>query len=360
MTSRYQRQIILPGFGEITQQKLAGSRILVIGAGGLGCPVLQSLTVAGIGCLGIVDFDTVSLTNLHRQVLFSEADNGRKKVKAAKEKLMLLNSELMCNIYDFAIEAANAFELIQNYDIVVDCTDVLETKYLVNDVCALLKKPLVYASIYQFEGQVSVFHYEKETRNLRDLFAEIPRHKSVVNCGESGVLGVLTGIIGNFQANEVIKTIMESGEILSGKILIYNSLNNEFQTLSFPARPGIFRARDSQEIFRKNYGLNCGNIEQIDSLESLKKVLENPQSVIVDVRNEDETPKVRDFRVKEIPLQNLERNLNELEQNEHLIFLCQSGIRSIQAIEMLRSKTSGKKLYNIRKGISLFQNEQRD
>lgn len=347
--------MILPGFGEQAQEKLACSKVLVIGAGGLGCPVLQFLTASGIGSLGVVDFDTVSLTNLHRQTLFSESDVGRKKVEVVKEKLKLQNSELKCEIYDFALEPSNAVDLIKNYDVILDCTDVLNTKYLINDVCALLKKPLVYASIYQFEGQISVFHYGKEPRNLRDLFPEISHYDAMASCEHTGVMGVLTGIMGNFQANEALKIIIGSGEVISGKILIYNNLKNEFQTISFPEKSGIFLARNQDEILRKNYDLNCTNIVHIDSLEDLQKILTVPSSVIVDVRNQDETPKVHGFSIKEIPLKDLEERFEELEQNEHLVFFCQSGVRSIKAIQLFQSKTSGKKLYNIRKGISLFQ-----
>lgn len=354
MKERYQRQIILPGFGEEAQEKLAHAKVLVTGAGGLGCPVLQILAAGGVGFLGIIDFDTVSLSNLHRQTLFSENDIGRKKVEAAKEKLIFQYPELKCEIYDFALEPAHAFDLIQNYDVIVDCTDDIHTKYLINDVCGLLKKPLVYASIYQFEGQVSVFHYGKKAGNLRDIFPEIPRNDTTDSCEQTGVMGVLTSTIGNLQANEVFKIIIGSGKISSGKILIYNHLNNEFQTISFAKKINTFRAESPEEILRQHYKLNCNHFVQIDSKEELEKILTKERSVIVDVRNQNEMPRINGFNVKEIPLDDLEKNLPELEQNEHLIFLCQSGIRSVKAIQSIQSKTE-KKLYNIRKGISLFR-----
>lgn len=355
MNLRYQRQIILPGFGEEAQQKLRDSKVLVIGAGGLGCPVLQSLSAAGVGCLGIVDFDTVSLTNLHRQTLFSEKDLGRKKVEVSREKLFALNSELKYETYDFAIQPSNAIELIQKYDVVIDCTDDLGTRYLVNDVCAWWKKPLVYASIFRTEGQVSVFHFGEEPRNLRDLFPEIPNRDSVISCGESGVLGVLTSLVGNFQANEAIKIIIGQEAVLSGEILIYNHLKNHFQKIQFPQRNDIFIPHNKTEILKNNSNFNCVNVKQINSLVDLKEVLKLKNSVIIDVRNEDEIPEVKNENIKRIPLQELERNLSEMEKNEHLIFLCQSGVRSMSAVKLVQSKFSNKKLYNIKNGVSIFQ-----
>ncbi|RMI26214.1 MAG: molybdopterin-synthase adenylyltransferase MoeB, partial [Calditrichaeota bacterium] len=235
--ARYHRHIIIPEFGIEGQQKLKAARVLVVGTGGLGSPLLLYLAAAGVGTLGIVDFDVVEDSNLHRQVLFNQQDLGMPKVEAAKKRLMALNPHIEVVTYNTRLTSANALEIIRDYDVVADGTDNFPTRYLVNDACVLLGKPNVYASIFQFEGQVSVFNYVDKNGevgpNYRCLYPEPPPPGLVPNCAEGGVLGVLPGIIGCLQANEVIKVITGIGEPLSGRLLIFDALKFEVRILKF-------------------------------------------------------------------------------------------------------------------------------
>ncbi len=234
---RYHRQIILPEFGEEGQQKLFLAKVLVIGAGGLGCPALQYLTAAGIGTIGIVDDDTVALNNLHRQVLYSVNDIGLSKAERATKILQQLNPEIKIVAYNERLHNQNALTLFDEYDIIIDGTDNFSTRYMINDACVLLNKPLVYGAISQFEGQVSVFKNGKEDDvNYRDIFPDPPKEGEVLNCAEAGVLGVLPGIIGTMMANETIKLITGIGEPLVNQLFTYNALNNQVYQLSLSSR----------------------------------------------------------------------------------------------------------------------------
>lgn len=352
---RYKRQIILPGFGEIAQQKLAHAKVLVIGAGGLGCPVLQYLCASGIGQIGVVDFDIVSISNLHRQVLFHEKDVGRKKVDVIRKKLASQNSRLNIRAYECMLSRDNAFELVAAYDIIVDCTDNFASRYLLNDVCYLLKKPLVYASIFRFEGQLSVFHYGENPRNLRDLFPDIPNPASVPSCNEAGVIGVLTGIMGNFQANEVIKIITGIGQVTSGNLLVFDSLNYKTLLFQIPSSASTFKPEHKDEILKRSYDYTCENLYQITDLIELEHLIKHDKTILIDVRNPHEFPRITKYNLKEMPLHRLGQNLEQLESFETLIFICQSGIRSLKAIETVRKQYPEKKYFNIKNGIALFQ-----
>ena len=232
---RYNRQIILPNFGTEAQEKLSQAKVLVVGAGGLGCPVLQFLTAAGVGSLGIVDFDTVTISNLQRQILFDESLVGRNKAIAAKEKLQQLNSEIKITAFPEELTSQNAVSLLENYDIAVGCTDNFSSRYLLDDACCSSDKPWVYGAVYQYEGQVSVFNAEKEgtKTNYRDLFPQLPRPGNTPNSNQLGVLGTLTGIIGTLQAQEVIKLITGIGEILAGKLLMFNVLTYQIRIIRY-------------------------------------------------------------------------------------------------------------------------------
>ena len=221
--SRYNRHIILSEIGQAGQDKISNAKVLVIGAGGLGCPILQYLTAAGVGSIGIVDFDSVNISNLQRQVLFGTSTLGKNKAEAAKQRLEDLNDEISIVAYPKKLTHSNAVDLFHKYDIIVDGTDNFETRYLVNDACIISNKPLVFGAIYKFEGQVSIFNY-KNGPSYRCIFPHPPEKGSIPNCSEVGVLGVLPGIIGAMQANEVIKIILEFGNMLSGKLLCFNAL----------------------------------------------------------------------------------------------------------------------------------------
>lgn len=224
---RYSRHLLLPEIGASGQQKLNDASVLVIGCGGLGCPALQYLAAAGVGRLGLVDADTVSISNLQRQILFGSKDIGRNKAEVAKERLSDLNPHILFDIYPEMLTQQNAEAIISQYDLVLDCCDNFETRYLIGDVTAHLHRPLVFGSIYQFEGQVSVFNYENGPA-YRDIFPEAP--EGVRPASEVGVLGVLPGVIGSIQATEAVKIITGAGEVLSGKLLLYDALKMSFQT----------------------------------------------------------------------------------------------------------------------------------
>ena len=238
---RYDKQIALPEVGEAGQQKLAEAKVLVVGAGGLGCPALQYLVAAGIGTIGIVDGDVVNETNLHRQVLYTNSDVGKPKVEVAAERLYQLNPEVKINTYSDFLTAKNAMDIVANYDLIVDATDNFAARYRINDVCVKLDKPFVYGAIHRFEGQVSVFNY-KGGPTYRCLFPEYPTENQIPNCNETGVLGVLPGIVGTHQATEVLKMILGIGEVLSGKLMTLNLLTNSSQ---------IFECSRSEEQVQK-------------------------------------------------------------------------------------------------------------
>ena len=233
---RYNRHIILSEIGQTGQNKISDAKVLVIGAGGLGCPVLQYLTAAGVGTIGIIDFDVVEISNLQRQVLFGTSSLGKNKAMAAKQRLEDLNDSISIIAYAEKLTHKNAINLFNQYDIIVDGTDNFETRYLVNDACVSLDKPLVSASVMGFSGQLSVFNY-KNGPSYRCLFPKAPEPEFAPNCDELGVLGVLPGILGSLQANEVLRICLDIGEVLSGKLLIFDGLNSSFQSLNFSKNP---------------------------------------------------------------------------------------------------------------------------
>ena len=229
--NRYSRQIILPEVGDSGQQKLQNARVLVIGAGGLGCPVLQYLAAVGVGNIGIVDFDKVEVHNLHRQILYTENHVGQLKASTAKTILENLNPNINIQSFEEKLTLENAKDIITNFDLVVDGTDNFTTRYIINDTCVLLNKPLIYGSIFKFEGQVAVFNYNN-SKNLRNIFPEPPNPKDVPNCSLNGVLGTLPGIIGTLMAQETLKLILEL-PTLKNELLLFDTLNFNFTKLKF-------------------------------------------------------------------------------------------------------------------------------
>lgn len=252
LEERYSRHYSLDEVGRTGQEKIAAAKVLVIGAGGLGCPVLQYLTSAGVGLIGIADGDFVSLCNLQRQTLYATEDVGVLKVSCAINNLKRVNPEITFHSISKLITALNAFEVIADYDIVVDCTDQIHMRYLLSDVCSVLNIPLVFGAIHKFEGQVSVFNY-KEGPNFRDLYPTPPTPETVPNCNNVGVLGVLPGIIGIAQANEVLKIIVGYGEVLSGKIWTFNAKNNSSYSIGFGKTDIRDYPKTKEEIKNRNY-----------------------------------------------------------------------------------------------------------
>jgi sulfur-carrier protein adenylyltransferase/sulfurtransferase len=328
---RYNRQIILPNWGIEAQEKVKASRVLVIGAGGLGCPVLSYLAATGIGTIGIMDFDVVEVSNLQRQVLYDMNDVGKNKAFAASQKLETFNPLVNIIAIDKGLEKSNALEIIAHYDIVVDATDNFETRYLINDACVILNKPFVFASILGFEGQVSVFNY-KDGPTYRCLYTEPPAKKNAPNCNENGVIGTLAGTVGCIQANEVLKIISGVGETLSGKLLIADLLNNKFSTLKI-----VTVAENKKIKTLGEYNTVCDSepIQFISKTNFAEKFLQVPH-LSIDVSDEYEfIPIEKDS--KNIPLYEIEEH-NFENPGVPLVLYCKSGMRSRQAALILSKK----------------------
>jgi len=255
---RYARHIILPGVGAAGQARLKRGSVLVVGAGGLGVPVLQYLVAAGVGRIGIVEMDKVDPSNLQRQVLYGIQDIGRSKAEVAKERLEALNPHIQMDLYPIRLDSTNALEVLGPYDLVLDCTDNFPSRYLVNDACVLLDKPLVYGAIHQFEGQISVFHH-RGGPCYRCLYPTPPKPGTVPNCAEAGVFGVLPGVIGSLMASEALKVLLELGEVLSGKLLLYDGLEPAFRTLHLTRNPACPVCGDKPTVLElQDYEVFCG------------------------------------------------------------------------------------------------------
>lgn len=328
-STRYNRQAILPEIGAEGQQKLSKSKVLVIGAGGLGAAILPYLAGVGVGEIGIVDDDFIDVSNLHRQVIYKTSAVGKSKAEEAKLMISELNPELKVNDFSEKLSGKNAISLFEKYDIIVDATDNISIKYLINDACVVTNKPMVYGSIFRFQGQVSVFNFQNGP-TYRCLYPD--ENSNALNCEDAGVIGVSVGIIGMFQANEVIKMILGIGEILNGKILVYNILKNEQQKFDFEKNSTL---EMSKEEFDKRYNSDENQIEEI-KFELLLNEIENDDTLFLDVRNEDELPRINFKNSIQIPLLNLVGEIKNLNKNKTIYVFCQSGIRSKIATELLQ------------------------
>ncbi len=356
---RYQRQMLLKEFGESGQEKLLQASVLVIGAGGLGCPVLLYLTAAGIGTIGIADHDIVNLTNLHRQVLYSVNDIGLPKVERATAILQRLNPDINIIPFNQRLTVENALEIIRPFDIIIDGTDNFSSRYMINDACILLDKPLVYGAISQFEGQVAIFNYRKnsndKTVNYRDIFPQPPKEDEVLNCAEGGVLGVLPGIIGAMLANETIKLITGIGSPLINRLLTYNTLNNHVYEIELISRAETRSLIPANEmLFRQmNYECPCSSSTLFCEIDgsAFDDMLEKKTMDVIDVRELDEMPEVNEFYHQKIPLKQIAGLMPGIKADTVVVF-CQSGKRSQQAAIRLSGifgKT--KKIYSLQGGI---------
>ncbi len=362
--ARYNRHVILPEFGFEGQQKLKASKVLVVGSGGLGSPVLLYLAAAGVGTIGVIDFDVVTDSNLQRQVLFGVKDINNSKVDAAKRRLLDLNPHINIVPYNFSLSSANALDIISEYDTVADGSDNFPTRYLVNDACVLSGKPYVYASISQFEGQVSVFNLvdkKGETGpNYRDLYPAPPPPGAVMDCGEAGVLGILPGIIGTLQALEVIKLITGIGELLSGRYFMFDALNFETKTFRIKrdsgnplngAQPSITGLID-YEIFCGTKNINTP-VKEI-SVNELQEMLAKKASFqFIDVREAGEYALVN-IGAELIPLSAIVENWAVIAKDKKVVLHCKSGSRSAQAIRILEEKFGFTNLYNLAGGITAY------
>lgn len=353
--------MLLKNFGEEGQQKLSGASVLVVGAGGLGCPALQYLVAAGVGKIGIVDDDVVSLHNLHRQVLYTTTDVGSSKAMVAAKRLGEMNPEVEITPYAFRLTNKNAPSVIREHSIVLDASDNFATRYLVNDACVILNKPLVYGAISQFEGQVAAFNAGEKAVNYRDLFPQPPEPGSVLNCAEAGVLGVLPGIVGTIQATEVIKLITGIGQPLINRLLTYDALthNSYVFELTRRAETASLIPKDAQVFEAMDYDWLCNASQDVEEIEPVffNTLLEDDKTTIIDVREEGEQPAVNEFGHLKMPLSKLKSNVL-LPDSDTLILFCQSGKRSKDAASIISSIFGeSKKIYSLKGGILQWKQE---
>ncbi|HPH88561.1 MAG TPA: molybdopterin-synthase adenylyltransferase MoeB [Chitinophagales bacterium] len=361
--ARYSRHIIIPEFNIEGQKKLKAAKVLVIGTGGLGSPMLLYLAAAGVGTIGIVDFDVVDDSNLQRQVLYSVKDVGRPKVEAAKERILGLNPHINVIAYNEHLSSKNALEIFKDYDVVADGTDNFPTRYLVNDACVLTGIPNVYASIFRFDGQVSVFNYNNGP-NYRDLYPEPPPPGLVPSCAEGGVLGVLPGIIGSLQANEVIKVITGIGETLSGRLFAFDALN--FSTKIFKIGKDKSNPLNGENPTIKeliDYQQFCGivpdvineKVKEITVQELKQKMDAKEDFQLIDVREKHEYDFVN-LGAELIPLNSVLDNVEKFSRDKQVIVHCKGGVRSAKAIQALEEK-GFTNLYNLKGGIVAYAKE---
>lgn len=359
---RYSRQIILKGFGEVAQQKLLAAKVLVIGAGGLGCPALQYLVAMGIGTIGIVDDDTISLSNLHRQVLYDTNDIGKMKVAVAAEKLKAINPDIDINTYPVWIDQNNILTLFKQYDFILDGTDNFESRYLINDACVLLKKPLIFAAVSGYEGQLAIFNVADDHQihtNYRDLFPVPPNAGEIPNCEENGVLGALPGVLGTMAAAEATKLITNIGKPLINTLLHYNLLTQEQYKLQISPAKNYKLPTAEIEFLNMNYHNNCTLPEAYEEIDMAKLLVlkERASTRLIDVRERHEVPQLDPQVFSQIPMSELAHFLKSDIQEEHIVFLCQHGIRSVAAAERLSEKYgNAKKIYSLKGGIAKWRN----
>ncbi|NJK99402.1 MAG: molybdopterin-synthase adenylyltransferase MoeB [Spirulinaceae cyanobacterium RM2_2_10] len=365
---RYARHLILPEVGLEGQKRLKAASILCIGTGGLGSPLLLYLAAAGIGRLGIVDFDIVDSSNLQRQVIHGTSWVGKPKIASAKQRILEINPHCQVDLYETRLTSENALEILKPYDIVVDGTDNFPTRYLTNDACVLLDKPNVYGSIFRFEGQATVFNYEGGP-NYRDLYPEPPPPGMVPSCAEGGVLGVLPGLIGCIQATEAIKIALGAGTTLSGRLLLYNSLDMKFRELKLrpnPVRPVIEKLIDYEQFCGIPQARAAEEKQKMSvpemTVQELKQLLDSGADdyVLLDVRNPNEYEIAKIDGAVLVPLPEIEKGpgvetVKSLANGHRLIAHCRSGVRSATALGIL--KEHGLEGTNVKGGILAWSQE---
>lgn len=339
---RYSCQIALPGFGKAGQELLQKAKVLIVGIGGLGCPAAQYLTAAGVGTLGIVDYDVVSIGNLHRQVLFIHQDAGLKKAEISVRRLQMQNPGIQVVGHDIRVMSDNVMELVRQYDVVMDCTDNFETRYLLNDACVLAGKPLVYGAIYQYEGQLAVWNVKNSngilSPNYRDLYPQV-NAALIPNCNEGGVIPTLAGIIGCMQANEVLKLITNTGNLLAGKVLIFDAqtLQNRVIKLGTSTKTNITNLPPTIEVPTK-------------TVKEVKTGLENGTLELLDIRTDQERDQI-DIGGGHIETDELEDHLDYILNGKPKVLYCSSGKRSAEAVKMLRKNHPEAKVFSMEGGL---------
>jgi len=355
---RYSRHLILPEVGVEGQLKLKQARVLLVGTGGLGAPMALYLGAAGVGTLGLIDFDTVDASNLQRQVIHTTKDIGRKKLDSAAEAITAINPNVQVVRHDVALTSENALQIIRDYDIVADGTDNFPTRYLVNDACVLLKKPNAYGSIFRFEGQASVFAYE-DGPCYRCLYPEPPPPGLVPSCAEGGVLGILPGIIGLVQATEVVKLILGIGDTLKGRLLLYDALGMKFRELKLRRNPECPVCGDHPTVTQLiDYQQFCGvpktatpaEANEIEPQDVKSRIDRNDNFFLLDVREPHEHKIANIPYATLIPLGELPKRLAEIPRDREIVVHCKSGVRSAKGAALLR-ENGFTRVLNMKGGI---------
>jgi len=340
--TRYGCQIALPGFGDAAQQLLQKAKVLVVGAGGLGCPALQYLAAAGVGTIGVADYDTVSISNLHRQILYNPSDVGSRKAIVACGRLQKQNPGIKLIPHDLKITSDNVMDILRNYDIIVDGTDNFETRYLLNDAAVLLGKPLIYGAIYQYEGQVAVWNVKNAddtfSPNYRDLYPQVDATQ-IPNCAEGGVIPTLAGIIGCMQANEVIKYLTKTGGLLAGKVLIFDAQSLQSRVIKIG---GVTKTKIEKLT------------ETIDIPVITAKELESGNFELIDVRSVRERD-LFDIGGKHIPIEEIEENLDYFGDGKSRVLYCETGKRSEEAVKLIKLKYPHAKVFSLEGGLKDHQ-----
>lgn len=356
---RYNRHIIMSEVGIAGQKKLKAAKVLVIGAGGLGCPILQYLTAAGVGNIGVVDYDVVSESNLQRQILFTPDDLGKSKAEIAVRKLKLQNPFVNFDIYNFPLDKNNVLEIFKKYDIIVDGSDNFPTRFLINDACVISGKPLVSGAIFKFFGQVSVYNYQNGP-TYRCIFPEQPEDDELPNCSTIGVIGVIPGIIGSLQANEVIKIILGKGETLSGTLLQIDTLSFQIDRIKFDRDPEMANIKELGE-----YGETCAFepeselAHSISPLDLSNKITSDVDLVIYDVRTKDQ---YHNYNIggKLIDAEDLLFKTNNIPTDKLVVVVCEFGEKSLAVVEHLQLNENFQNIYNLDGGIQNWINEGLD
>jgi molybdopterin/thiamine biosynthesis adenylyltransferase/rhodanese-related sulfurtransferase len=342
---RYSCQLALPGFNKAVQQLLQQAKVLVIGAGGLGCPAAQYLAATGIGTLGIADYDKVAISNLHRQILYTPADVGSKKTQVACQRLQQQNPGIKIVPHDIRITSDNVMDLISQYDIIVDGTDNFDARYLINDVCVIADKPVVYGAIYQFEGQVAVWNIAhadgSRSPNYRDIFPKVDATQ-IPDCADGGVIPTLAGIIGSMQANEVIKYITKTGEVLAGKILVFDALTLQSRIIKIgrSTKTNIIKLVATVEV-------------PTLTVSEVKKGLADNTLELVDIRTDQERDEV-DIGGIHFEADEIDENLDYLNNEKVKVLYCSSGKRSGEAVKLIKQKLPNAKIFSLEGGLKAW------
>jgi len=359
--TRYSRHLILPEVGLEGQKKLKNGKVLLIGGGGLGAPIALYLAAAGVGTIGIVDFDDVEISNLQRQIIHTTKDIGRPKISSAADKIKAINPHVKVVTFNAKLTSQNALDIIKDFDAVADCTDNFPTRYLVNDACVILKKPNFYGSIFRFEGQISVFYAQKGAC-YRCLYPAPPPAGFVPSCGEGGVLGVLPGIIGCIQANEIIKFLLGAKDLLINRLLTFDAWRVKFRELKIHKdencpicgkNPTITALIDYEDFcgLKNKEEITINEIEAV----SLKERLDNGEEInIIDIREPHEYAIAKLPNSKVIPLGQVVRRMEEIDPKNDTVFVCKVGTRSVYAIKALQDAGFGGRLLNLKNGVAAW------